>query len=282
MSIKIATVKFSDSGKAYYFGVGDLTVNTGDHVIVETSHGLEYGFVEKGNHEIKQSELTGELKSIIRLATDGDTKTREANKAKEDSAFKEAQKKVEKLGLKMKLVDASFAFDGGRITFSFTSDDRVDFRELVKVLASHFHARIELRQIGARDEVRQCKGCFGMCGQQVCCARFLPDYKPVSIKMAKNQNLSLNPTKISGVCGKLLCCLEYENDHYRELNNMMPRVGSSVRTPDGQGAVMYNDLLGKRVTVKISRQDGFDIKQFELDQVKFNSKSNVTSIKDDE
>jgi len=282
MQITIVSVKFTTGGKAYSFGTGDLELRVGDHVIVETAHGLEYGFVETGNHEIKASELTGELKSVIRLATDADKKAQESKADKEKAALTDAQKRIEKLGLDMKLVSASYSFDCGKLTFSFTADDRVDFRELVKSLASHFHARIELRQIGSRDEVKQCNGCLGMCGQQVCCARWLPDYKAVSIKMAKTQNLSLNPTKISGVCGKLLCCLEYENDHYRELNNMMPRINSTVKTTDGEGVVLYNNLLGKEVTVKITRADGFDIKPYPLADVKFNVKNNVSSIKDDE
>ncbi|MCL2540030.1 MAG: stage 0 sporulation protein [Firmicutes bacterium] len=281
MQISVASVKFGASSKSYYFGVGNLEVKPGDHVIVETSNGQEYGYVEKGNHEIKASELTGELKPIIRIATDADKKKLAGKTEKEKAAMAEAGKRIAKLKLDMKLVGVSYSFDDSKILFNFTSSNRVDFRELVKELAGHFHARIELRQIGERDEVKACGGCFGMCGQQVCCSRWLPDFKAVSIKMAKNQNLSLNPTKISGVCGKLLCCLEYENAHYKELAGLMPKLNSTVKTPDGNGVVMYNNLLKKEVNVKITDKDGYTIKTFTLSEIKFDSKQNAGSEKEE-
>ena len=234
---KVIGVRFRTAGKIYFFSPGKLEVETGDKVIVETARGVEFGSVVTGPKEVEDDKITQPLKSVIRLATDEDKKKEEKNKEKEKEAFKICLEKIHKHGLEMKLVEAEYTLDRSKIMFYFTADGRVDFRELVKDLAGIFHTRIELRQIGVRDESKMIGG-LGICGQPFCCSRFLKDFQPVSIKMAKEQGLSLNPTKISGACGRLMCCLAYEESAYEYLNSIMPMVGSTVRTPDGLGTVL--------------------------------------------
>ena len=242
--ITVVDIQFKKGGKIYYFDPGALTVATGDEVIIDTSRGAEYGFCAAGNYGISKTSVVSPLRQVIRIATENDKRTRKEFKEKESSAFDICQQKILDHKLDMKLVSAEYSFDGSKILFYFTADGRVDFRELVKDLAGIFHTRIELRQIGVRDESKMIGG-LGICGQPFCCSRFLKDFQPVSIKMAKEQGLSLNPTKISGACGRLMCCLSYEENAYEYLNSIMPMVGSTVRTPDGLGTVLeVNPISG--------------------------------------
>ena len=249
-------VKFRNVGKLYYFDPGDAAYKNGDNVIVETSRGLEYGFVGMGNSEVDDETIVPPLRPVIRLAAPEDTVVYNANREKEKSAFSFCRQKIIERGLDMKLVDVEYAFDGGHILFYFTADERVDFRELVKDLAVAFHTRIELRQIGVRDESKILGG-IGTCGQPFCCSRFLFNFQPVSIRMAKDQGKSLNPTKISGTCGRLMCCLKYEQDVYEELSLLTPRVGAIVKTADGEGLVTDNNVLAGTVKIKMSGSDVF-------------------------
>ena len=235
--VKVAGVRFKSAGKVYYFDPDELDVKSGDSVIVETARGLEFGTVSMDIMEIREEEVVQPLKKIIRIAGEEDLRRHEENEKKKAKAMKACQEKINKHGLEMKLIDVEYTFDNNKIIFYFTADGRVDFRELVKDLAGIFHTRIELRQIGVRDESKMIGG-LGICGQPFCCSRFLKDFQPVSIKMAKEQGLSLNPTKISGACGRLMCCLAYEENAYEYLNSIMPMVGSTVRTPDGLGTVL--------------------------------------------
>ncbi len=234
---KIISVRFKPNGKSYFFDPMDLDIQTGEYVIVTTARGTECGEVVQGVHEVADSLCSRDLKPVVRLADAVDVRRMNQNRADEQKAFHLCQERIEKHGLDMKLVDAEYNLDRSKILFYFTADGRVDFRELVKDLASVFHTRIELRQIGVRDESKMLGG-IGICGQPFCCSRFLKDFQPVSIKMAKEQNLSLNPTKISGCCGRLMCCLAYEQKTYEYLNGVLPMVGSTVRTPDGVGTVV--------------------------------------------
>ena len=234
---KIIGVRFRTAGKIYYFDPLRFSVKRGDHVIVETARGVEYGTVVGEPREVDDKKVVQPLKPVLRVATERDDEQEAGNKLKEKEAFRICQEKIRKHGLDMKLIDAEYTFDNNKVLFYFTADGRVDFRELVKDLASVFKTRIELRQIGVRDESKMIGG-LGICGQPFCCSRFLKDFQPVSIKMAKEQNLSLNPTKISGACGRLMCCLAYEESAYEYLNSIMPMVGSTVRTPDGLGTVL--------------------------------------------
>lgn len=266
---KVIGVRFKRVGKVYYFLPGDINFSEGDHAIVETARGLEYGEVVIVNKEVADSELVAPLKTVVRRANAKDEKKLEENKQKETEALDICQKKIEKHGLDMKLVDVEYTFDNSKIIFYFTADGRVDFRELVKDLAGVFKTRIELRQIGVRDEVKMLGG-LGPCGRACCCSCFLGDFSPVSIKMAKEQNLSLSPTKISGLCGRLMCCLNYEQEHYCQTRRRMPRVGSTVLSPDGEGVVLENNAITETVRIKITLPDEtIDVKTFKLEQIQF-------------
>ena len=259
-------VRFKNAGKLYYFDPGNFWPTAGDAVIVETVRGVEYGEVVTGVKEVSDELITPPLKMVIRIATADDAQHDAENRAKEKEALALCQKKVQEHKLQMKLVGCEYTFDNSKILFYFTSDKRVDFRGLVKDLASAFHTRIELRQIGVRDEAKMMGG-LGMCGRPVCCAQFLGDFQPVSIKMAKEQNLSLNPTKISGVCGRLMCCLKYEEDHYEATRKRMPKVGKEVITPDGNGTVGDLNILKETVRVRIPKGDSTEQKDYPLEQV---------------
>ena len=248
--IEIISVRFKESGKQYYFNPEGKQFQVGDGVIVETSRGTEYAQCVQENTMIDEMELTAPLRPVVRAATPEDELTLEKNKEKEQKAFEICQKKIAEHGLDMKLVSAEYSFEGNKVLFFFTSDGRVDFRNLVKDLASSIHARIELRQIGVRDEAKMLGG-LGICGRPFCCSQFMGDFQPVSIKMAKTQNLSLNPTKISGTCGRLMCCLKYEQDAYEDLVKHAPKQESFVETPDGAGTVTNVNLLRQTVNVRL-------------------------------
>lgn len=248
--VKVAGVKFKNAGKVYYFDPDDHQVEPGDFVIVETARGLEFGTVSMEITEVSDDEVVQPLKKIIRAADEDDIKRHEENEKKKDKALKLCQEKIDKHGLEMKLIDVEYTFDNNKIIFYFTADGRVDFRELVKDLAGVFKMRIELRQIGVRDEAKMLGG-IGSCGKSLCCSTWLSDFEPVSIKMAKVQNLSLNPTKISGICGRLMCCLKYENDVYMELRKGMPDTGEKVKTADGMGKVVETNILESKVKVRL-------------------------------
>ena len=252
---KVISVKFKDSGKNYYFSPDGKTYNVGDNVIVETANGLAFGTVAESNHEVDDDRVVPPLKKALRVANDKDMQRLQDNKTKEADAFKICEEKITAHKLDMKLVSVEYSFDGGKITFFFTADGRVDFRELVKDLANHFHSRIELRQIGVRDEARMLGG-VGICGQEYCCKRFLDDFLPVSIKMAKEQGLSLNPTKISGSCGRLMCCLNYEQESYEYLTSITPSIGSTVKTEQGVGIVTDVNFITGNLTVKPKDSEG--------------------------
>ena len=242
--MKVISVKFKESGRAYYFDPKELEIKEGEFVIVETARGVECGEVVRSAHEIASGSFPREIKPVIRLADGVDVRRMRQNRADEKATFELCEKRIAAHKLQMKLVDAEYTLDRSKLVFYFTADNRVDFRELVKDLAGQFHTRIELRQIGVRDESKMLGG-LGVCGQPFCCSRFLKDFQPVSIKMAKEQGLSLNPTKISGACGRLMCCLAYEENAYEYLNSIMPMVGSTVRTPDGLGTVLeVNPISG--------------------------------------
>lgn len=248
--VKVAGVRFKNAGKVYYFDPDGLAVELGDSVIVETARGLEFGTVTMEITEIKEEEITQPLKKIVRIADEDDIKRHDENEKKKEKALKQCQEKIDKHGLEMKLIDVEYTFDNNKIIFYFTADGRVDFRELVKDLAGVFKMRIELRQIGVRDEAKMLGG-IGSCGKSLCCSSWLSDFEPVSIKMAKVQNLSLNPIKISGICGRLMCCLKYENDVYMELRKGLPDNGEKVKTKDGMGKVIETNILESKVKVRL-------------------------------
>ncbi len=266
----IIGVRFRTAGKIYYFSPGDLDIRPREQVVVETSRGVELGTVVCGPKEVPDDEITQPLKSVIRIATDEDLKKEEENREKEEEAFRICKEKIAKHGLEMKLVSAEYTFDNSKLLFYFTADGRVDFRELVKDLASVFHTRIELRQIGVRDETKICGG-IGICGRELCCCSYMSDFCPVSIKMAKEQNLSLNPSKISGVCGRLMCCLNNEEETYEELNKHLPANGDHVTTPDGlKGDVQSVDVLRQRVRVVVSLDnDEKEVREYDASELKF-------------
>jgi cell fate regulator YaaT (PSP1 superfamily) len=251
---EVISIKFRNAGKVYYFDPNGLVVNPGDHVIVETAKGLEYGECTAGNHEVEDSAIVPPLRPAIRIATEEDRKIAAQNAEKEKKAFEICQQKIEAHGLEMKLVDVEYSFDGSKILFFFTADGRVDFRELVKDLVSVFRVRIELRQIGVRDGAKMLGG-LGICGRPFCCSTFLDEFHPVSIKMAKTQSLSLNPTKISGTCGRLMCCLKYEQEAYEDLIKNAPKVSASVVTPFGEGIVTEVNLLKQIAKVRVDEGD---------------------------
>ncbi|MBR5586684.1 MAG: stage 0 sporulation family protein [Clostridia bacterium] len=263
--VEIVGVRFKKVYKIYYFSPEGNTFCCGEHVIVETARGIEFGTVAIANKEIPEDSITSPLKPVIRKATAEDEKTFLKNAEKGKDAFKIALEKIAKHNLNMKLVDVEYTFDCGKALFYFTADGRVDFRELVKDLATVFHTRIELRQIGVRDEAKMLGG-FGACGRTLCCHSFLDEFIPVSIKMAKEQSLSLNPTKISGACGRLMCCLKYEQDTYEELNVGMPGSGSLVSTPDGDGTVIGCETLKRSVTVRFP--DSPALKSYPVSEIK--------------
>lgn len=252
--LKIIGVRFKSVGKIYYFDPKDYDVKMGDKVIVETARGVECGEVALVDREIDETRFTNPVKGIIRLATPNDMKTIEKNIQKEKDAFKICEQKIAAHKLKMNLIDVECTFDNNKLLFYFTAESRVDFRELVKDLAAVFRTRIELRQIGVRDEAKMLGG-LGICGQPFCCSRFLGEFQPVSIKMAKEQGLSLNPTKISGTCGRLMCCLKYEQDSYEDLLKHTPKVGAIVKTADGKGVVEEVNLLTGKLRVKMDKND---------------------------
>ncbi len=248
---EVIGVKFKQDGRVYYFDPDGNTVISGQYVVVETSRGIECGIVSEANHTVADSKIVAPLKKVVRIANEKDISRMDSNRKKEGEAFKICEELVASHGLDMRLTQVEYSFDGSKILFYFTSEGRVDFRELVKDLAAKFHTRIELRQIGVRDEARMLGG-LGVCGQPFCCARFLPDFQPVSIKMAKEQGLSLNPTKISGSCGRLMCCLKYEQDSYEHLMKITPGLGSIVKTSSGtKGVVTDVNLITGNMLVKL-------------------------------
>ena len=248
----VVDVRFRDGGKTYFFDPGELTLLPDENVVIDTARGAEFGTVVRGNHEISATEMVAALRKVIRKATPVDCRTAAELRSREEKALVTCQEKADELKLDMQLVSAEWAFDGSKLLFFFTSDGRVDFRELVKILASMFRTRIELRQIGVRDKAKMVGG-LGICGRPFCCREFLPDFQPVSIKMAKTQNLSLNPTKISGTCGRLMCCLKYEQDTYEALMREAPKAESVVDTPDGRGTVTEVCLLKEAVKVRMDK-----------------------------
>ena len=262
---KVIGVRFKPVGKVYYFSPLKFEVKKGDKVIVETSRGIEYGEVVIEARELDDAEIIKPLKEVIRIATDEDHARYNENKSKEKSAMEICRKKVEKHNLEMNLVDAEYTFDGNKLLFYFTADGRIDFRELVKDLAIVFKTRIEMRQIGVRDESKLI-GSVGVCGRNICCNQFLGDFVPVSIKMAKEQGLSLNPTKISGICGRLMCCLKYEQNVYEELSKITPRQGAIVQTPDGKGVVESISILKGDLRVRLDGEQ--NVKDYKVGDIK--------------
>lgn len=265
---KIIGVKFKEGGKLYYFSPGEAEYTAGQGVMVETARGVEYGKVAMPNSEVADESLVAPLKPVLRAATEKDEEIVRRNEERRLPAIKTAEEKIAARGLDMKLVDCEFTFDGTKVIFYFTSEGRVDFRELVKDLSAVFRIRIELRQIGIRDEAKMLGG-LGPCGRVCCCASCMQDFKKVSIKMAKNQGLSLNPGKISGLCGRLMCCLAYENDYYAEACKKMPKVGSEVGTPEGTGTVINVNMLKMEVKVRIEKGDATTYRDFKLEDIKF-------------
>ena len=250
---EVVGIRFKEVGKIYYFNPDGKQFKKGDMVIVETARGVECGEVAMENRDVSEDELIRPLKQIIRRADDSDIKRMNDNRKKEQDAFAVCEKKVEQLGLEMRLVEVECTFDGSKMLFYFTADARVDFRELVKSLAGVYHTRIEMRQIGVRDESKMLGG-FGICGRPFCCSEFLGDFHPVSIKMAKEQGLSLNPTKISGTCGRLMCCLKYEQDSYEHLYKITPKIGAIVNTNEGRGTVVDSNVLTGMLKIRLDRR----------------------------
>lgn len=265
---EVVGIKFKNSGKVYYFNPCKMKLKKGEGTIVETARGIEYGKVVSEPKDVPEEKIVQPLKPILRRATPEDEVRVSKNEEKIPAAMKLAAEKIAQRGLKMKLIDAEFSFEGGKVVFYFTAAGRIDFRDLVKDLATAFHLRIELRQVGIRDETRILGG-IAPCGRVCCCASCMPDFRKVTIKMAKTQGLSLNPAKISGLCGRLMCCLEYENEHYSETFKRMPKVGSEVITPDGKATVVSNNMLKLIVKVKTANEDGsFVYKDYPLDAIK--------------
>ena len=281
--VKVIGVRFRTAGKIYFFSPGKFQVEQGSHVIVETARGVEYGWVASGPMDVKDEEVVQPLKSVIRIATEQDRRTVEKNKEKEKDAFRICQEKIQKHGLDMKLIDAEYTVDNNKVLFYFTADGRIDFRDLVKDLASVFRTRIELRQIGVRDETK-IRGGIGICGRSLCCSTYLSEFSAVSIRMAKEQNLSLNPTKISGVCGRLMCCLTNEQEIYEELNHHLPSVGDSVTTSDGlKGTVHSLSVLRKLVKVIVNLEnDEKEIREYHVDDLRFKPRRRKQKISKEE
>ena len=267
--VKVIGVRFRTAGKIYFFNPGNFEIKQGDHVIVETARGIEYGTVIGEPKEVEEEKVVQPLKSVLRIANKKDDEQEEANRQKEKDAFKICLEKIRKHNLQMKLIDAEYTFDNNKVLFYFTADGRIDFRELVKDLAAVFKTRIELRQIGVRDETKILGG-IGICGRPLCCHTHLSEFAPVSIKMAKEQNLSLNPTKISGVCGRLMCCLKNEEETYEELIRKLPNVGDFVTTDDGlKGEVQSVNVLRQLVKVIVDVGDEKEIQEYRADQLRF-------------
>ena len=270
--VKIVGVRFRNAGKVYYFDPKGYKIKAGDHVIVETARGVEYGTVIGGIREVTDDRVVQPLKAVIRVATQEDDLRAEKSRAKEKDAMRICNEKIRKHKLDMKLIDAEYTFDNNKVLFYFTADGRIDFRELVKDLAAVFKMRIELRQIGVRDETKILGG-IGICGRVLCCNSFLSEFAPVSIKLAKEQNLSLNPTKISGVCGRLMCCLKNEEDTYEYLNSKLPNIGESVTTIDGvRGEVQSVNVLRQKVKVLIDAGDEKELREYDVRELKFKPK----------
>ena len=281
--INVIGVRFRAAGKIYFFSPGKLEIKKGDSVIVETARGVEFGRVVTGPKDVPEEDVVQPLKSVIRIATDQDRKTEEKNREKEKEAFQICLEKIRKHGLEMKLIDAEYTFDNNKVLFYFTADGRIDFRELVKDLAAVFRTRIELRQIGVRDETK-IRGGIGICGRPLCCNTYLSEFAEVSIKMAKEQNLSLNPTKISGVCGRLMCCLTNEEETYEHLNSQLPAVGDTVTTPEGlSGVVNSLSVLRKLVKVIVTLDDDEkEIREYHADELKFKPHRKKSKISKEE
>ena len=277
---KVIGVRFRQAGKVYFFSPGKLQVKKGDQVIVETARGVEFGSVVTGPKDVNDEEITQPLKSVIRVATEDDKRIEEKNREKEKEAFHVCLEKIRKHELDMKLINAEYTFDGNKVLFYFTADGRIDFRELVKDLAAVFRTRIELRQIGVRDETKILGG-IGICGRALCCHTYLSDFAPVSIKMAKEQNLSLNPTKISGVCGRLMCCLTNEEETYEELNSRLPAIGETVTTIDGlKGEVQSVSVLRQLVKVVVNLDnDEKEIREYKVNDLRFKPRKRKNDIK---
>lgn len=278
--IKVIGVRFRTAGKIYYFDPLDVEFKRGDHVIVETARGVEFGLVVLPKKEVTDEEITKPLKPIIRKATDEDIVKESENREKEKEAFKICKEKIKKHELEMKLISAEYTFDNNKVLFYFTADGRVDFRELVKDLASVFRTRIELRQVGVRDETKMLGG-LGICGRPLCCSSYLSDFVPVSIKMAKEQNLSLNPSKISGTCGRLMCCLKNEEETYEELNRNLPAIGDFVTTSNGQrGKVQNVNVLRQLVRVVIEENDDIEVVELPVAELSFKPRKNKKNKKE--
>ena len=280
---KVIGVRFRTAGKIYFFAPGKFDIKQGDNVIVETARGVEFGRVVSGPKEVQGEDVIQPLKPVIRMAGNQDRKTVEKNRQKEKEAFKICQEKIRKHGLEMKLIDVEYTFDGNKILFYFTADGRIDFRELVKDLAAVFRTRIELRQIGVRDETK-IRGGIGICGRPLCCSTYLTEFSAVSIKMAKEQNLSLNPTKISGVCGRLMCCLNNEEETYEMLNSQLPSTGDTVTTRDGlTGVVQSLSVLRQRVKVVVNLDnDEKEIREYQVDELKFKPRKRKQKVSKEE
>ena len=282
---KVIGVRFRNAGKVYYFAPGKLNIEQGDHVVVETARGVEYGYVVLGIKEVDDDKIVQPLKPVMRVATPEDDEKAVKNREKEKEAFKICLEKIRKHELEMKLIDAEYTFDNNKVLFYFTADGRIDFRELVKDLAAVFKTRIELRQIGVRDETKILGG-IGICGRPLCCHSYLSDFVPVSIKMAKEQNLSLNPTKISGVCGRLMCCLKNEQETYEELNSHLPNVGDYVTTADGlKGEVQSLSVLRQLVKVVVNLEnDEKEIREYKASELRFKprKKKEKNTVADEE
>lgn len=287
--IEVVGIRFKKAGKVYYFDPDGEKIEQGSYAIVETARGVEYGTVIKSNTFVKDEDIVQPLRKVIRVATPSDSEQEAANKEKEIEAFAICTEKIANHNLDMKLIDVEVTFDHNKLIFYFTSDGRVDFRDLVKELASIFRTRIELRQIGVRDEAKMLNG-IGICGRALCCSTFLGDFQPVSIKMAKEQSLSLNPTKISGICGRLMCCLKYEEDVYEELNKKLPNVGDVIKTPEGTGEILSTNVLMQTVKAAVRKKenDPPTIAFFSVDEIqvikskKFKEKSKIDIVTSDD
>ena len=276
---RVIGVRFRNVGKIYYFSPKNLEIKSGDHVIVETARGVEYGNVVLPPRDVEDEKVVQPLKEVIRIANAQDDKKEESNRKREKEAYQICLKKIKEHGLEMKLIDVEYTFDNNKVLFYFTADGRIDFRELVKDLAAIFKTRIELRQIGVRDETKILGG-IGICGRALCCHTYLSEFAPVSIKMAKEQNLSLNPTKISGVCGRLMCCLKNEEETYEELNRKLPVVGDRVNTPEGlRGEVQSVNVLRQLVKVIVDVDDEKEIREYAVEDLKFKPRQKKEKIK---
>lgn len=279
--IEVIGVRFKKAGKIYYFGPNGIEIKKGQNVIVETARGIEFGECVIGIRKISEEDIVAPLKSVLRLATEEDINKHKENKAKETEAFEICLKKIEEHNLVMKLIDVEYTFDNNKVIFYFTAEGRVDFRELVKDLATIFKTRIELRQIGVRDEAKMIGG-LGPCGRPLCCSTFLGDFASVSIKMAKEQSLSLNPTKISGICGRLMCCLNYEQSTYEDIRKRLPKVGSIVKMGDFSGEVIGNNTVKENVKVKYRRGDEEVVEEFKIEDIELIEGGYEDSIEESE